>query len=499
MKIILDTDKCTGCGVCTTICPQMILEVCGGKMAVKDAARCMGCFGCEDECPVGAVHLLRAPQSQQDIPIEALPYGITTCDVAVVGAGPSGLGAAIACARAGLDVVVFERLPNRKISHHVDGVILFTLPEITRMQVTPEHLLLPELDIDLSAQFARPCREFGLLGPLGLASDNRALPGMEAWASSKDRFIEALVGEAEKCGARFWFNARVVDVLREDDRICGIRLSGGETVRARVVVTADGCLGKISKKAGMKISEEKSWFVPCLALQFEHDGSLPASLHYLNGGMQWEPDMPPIFGAIGVTDAVHVLVAFLSRSKAYPAPKPMDYYVNLLLEKDPRIIKVLGNQLKDAAPAMISGCRGILRNQSNLRPVGNGVISIGDAWVDDGELGNIPSLANGVFAGRVIAEAAKKNDFSQEALSSVCNFISKKLQQALNQNKNMKLLPAMLPEEEMEQMFLFMKHINYPTLLLGNPSQQAAMFVKFFLKNGLRILIYPKLAGLIFS
>ncbi len=56
--------------------------------------------------------------------------------------------------------------------------------------------------------------------------------------------------------------------------------------------------------------------------------------------------------------------------------------------------------------------------------VKDGMISVGDAWVDCGEIGNVPALANGVFAGRVIIDAAKKNDFTTNALSPVKSFMN---------------------------------------------------------------------------
>jgi NAD-dependent dihydropyrimidine dehydrogenase PreA subunit len=70
MQLILDATRCTGCGICVQVCPQMILELADGAMCVRDASRCMGCFGCEDECPEHAVRVLRAPQGVTEIPIE---------------------------------------------------------------------------------------------------------------------------------------------------------------------------------------------------------------------------------------------------------------------------------------------------------------------------------------------------------------------------------------------------------------------------------------------
>jgi len=123
---------------------------------------------------------------------------------------------------------------------------------------------------------------------------------------------------------------------------------------------------------------------------------------------------------------------------------------------------------------------------------------VGDAWVDDGELGNVPALANGVHAGRVIVEAAKRGDFSKGALGPANEFLDKRLLRALAENKRMKLLGAQLDEEEQRQMFLFMQHMNYPVMMFGTPQQQRAMFARFMVKNLVRFFRYPKVARLFF-
>lgn len=504
MKVIVNEQHCTACGVCVRVCPQMILEVIERTVRVRDVDRCMGCFGCEDECPTNAVRVLRAPQSVASIEIEPPPAGISltggsiSCDVAVVGAGPAGLGAAITCARAGLDVLVLERLPNRLLSHHADGGVLFTLPWMTSIQVRDSQVSFPELDITIQADFARECSAMGLLGPDGLSTDNQLPPGAEAWAGTKDRFVEALVGEAERAGARMWFNAKVVDVLRQDGIVTGAVLDSGTEIRARVVVTADGAFARISECAGMDVSHENLWYVSVLAFEYDNVADLPAGLYYLNGGLQFEAGMPPAFGGLGITDVVHVMLAFYSRKRTYPAPRPMDYYLQKLLETDARVHSLVGESFKGVEPRMLTGCRAPFRARCNEIPVRNGVVSVGDAWVDDGELGNVPALANGVHAGRVIVEAAQRDDFSAEALGPAADFVDKRLLRALAENKRMKLLGAELDDEGQRTLFGFMQHMNYPIMMFGTPGQNRAMFARFFVKNLWRFVRYPEVARMFF-
>jgi hypothetical protein len=192
------------------------------------------------------------------------------------------------------------------------------------------------------------------------------------------------------------------------------------------------------------------------------------------------------------------MLVFISRQKAYTAPEPMDHYLAGLLRTDTRLRAILGDALDGLRPAMLTGCRGVFRGRCNEDTVAEGLISVGDAWVDDGELGNVPALANGVHAGRVIADAARRGDFSKAALNRANDFLDPRLLKTLAENKRMKLLSATLSEEELRQMFLFMQHMNYPVMMFGDRRQQAAMFARFFVKNAVRFLRYPRIARLMF-
>ncbi|HDH96252.1 MAG TPA: FAD-dependent oxidoreductase, partial [Proteobacteria bacterium] len=406
-------------------------------------------------------------------------------------------GAAIACARAGLDVVVFERLPNREMSHHPDGGTLFSPPWITRMSVGAGRVEFPDLDISLDASVVERCEFLGCLGPDGLSTHSRFPKGVEGWVSNKDRFVKALVEEAERSGAVVRFGAKVVDVLKDGDRVSGVKLDGGEEVAARVVVCADGVLAKISRKAGFPVSRGDLWYAIVLAYEYDNAEGLPAGLFYILGDMQYEPDMPPAFAGVSIADVIHVMVVFLSRGKFYPADKPMDYYLDLVLERDERIRGVVGDAVLHREPKLLTGCRAVVRAECNRDVVIDGAVSVGDAWVDDGELGDVPSLANGVHAGRTIAGAAERNDFSKESLAEARGFISERLIRVLTKNKDMKLLPARVDEKDMKKLFLFMQHLNYPVLIFGSPLQQGLMLANFFVRNALRFVKYPHIARLL--
>lgn len=50
-------EKCTGCGMCLTVCPHRVFEPCEGKVRVADRDRCMECGACALNCPFGAIEV----------------------------------------------------------------------------------------------------------------------------------------------------------------------------------------------------------------------------------------------------------------------------------------------------------------------------------------------------------------------------------------------------------------------------------------------------------
>ena len=55
VSLQLDADKCTGCGMCTEVCPHGVFTVEDGKGKIVDRDACMECGACMMNCPVSAV------------------------------------------------------------------------------------------------------------------------------------------------------------------------------------------------------------------------------------------------------------------------------------------------------------------------------------------------------------------------------------------------------------------------------------------------------------
>ncbi len=51
----LDAEACTGCRMCTNVCPHGVFEMDGAKVRIVDRGACMECGACVRNCAFGAL------------------------------------------------------------------------------------------------------------------------------------------------------------------------------------------------------------------------------------------------------------------------------------------------------------------------------------------------------------------------------------------------------------------------------------------------------------
>ena len=51
----LDASKCTGCGMCETVCPHGVFAIDGRRARIADRDACMECGACARNCPADAI------------------------------------------------------------------------------------------------------------------------------------------------------------------------------------------------------------------------------------------------------------------------------------------------------------------------------------------------------------------------------------------------------------------------------------------------------------
>lgn len=198
----IDTLQCVGCGLCVKACPEEgVLAVLDGVARVVHGSRCVGHARCETACPVGAIAVgLGAVAERDDVPLQSATHessvpglfligelsGIalirhaiaqaTTAiaeirrrhpdrachadgvvDVAIVGAGPAGLAAALACIEHGLSHVVIEQEElGGTILHYPRQKLVMTQPvELPLVGRLRKHEYLKEELVELFHDAAR--------------------------------------------------------------------------------------------------------------------------------------------------------------------------------------------------------------------------------------------------------------------------------------------------------------------------------------------------------
>lgn len=72
-------DKCSGCGMCATVCPQGVLEIDNGLAAIVDRDACMECSACTRNCPEEAITVQAGVGCAQAVINSALGRSSSTC------------------------------------------------------------------------------------------------------------------------------------------------------------------------------------------------------------------------------------------------------------------------------------------------------------------------------------------------------------------------------------------------------------------------------------
>lgn len=56
-KPVINTDECSGCGICVDECPNNVLELNDDIASVANEDDCDGCATCVEECPMECIEI----------------------------------------------------------------------------------------------------------------------------------------------------------------------------------------------------------------------------------------------------------------------------------------------------------------------------------------------------------------------------------------------------------------------------------------------------------
>ena len=292
MAYVIRQEMCSCCHRCRVLCPRDAVTFKGTKYWI-DPEKCIECGICEANCHNAAIILPGAPEPQA----EAHDPEEIACDVAVIGAGGSGLIAAVRLAQAGKTVVVLEK--NREPGgntwyaggfHGHYSRQLQEAGEPDRREETVSWIMehtKGALDRDLvrGAIYASAdmtdflidhcgCdQDFTLrdmpFGGKGLRFENRTGKKYKRIDASigpggmGSYLVDKLVDQCRKLGVPIRTRCAAEELLTEAGRVCGVRARdpGGEViVRSRAVIVAAGSYShnpEYQNKANPRVMECK--------------------------------------------------------------------------------------------------------------------------------------------------------------------------------------------------------------------------------------------------
>lgn len=167
-----------------------------------------------------------------------MPTEILETQCCIAGGGPAGLMLGLLLARAGVDVVVLEKHADFFRDFRGDTIHPSTLDLIDQLGLRARFDAIPRtdvttLDLVINGNRLTPVNFSHLRGP------NRHIALMPQWD-----FLNLLAEEAGRYpGFRLLLGARVTDLVRDGDRIGGVRAeteSASLLVTAALTVAADG-------------------------------------------------------------------------------------------------------------------------------------------------------------------------------------------------------------------------------------------------------------------
>lgn len=312
-------------------------------------------------------------------------------DVIVVGAGPAGSSVARTCAKAGLKVMLYEKMPAPfAVKRCAEG-------------------LMGEFEREFG-KVPKECIAQEISGAVFVAPDNRKfdfkMRGVGGYVLDRKVFDPWLNEVAMKEGAEFQMNTTVSDVIKENGFVKGVKISGNgkeKEVASKVVVSAEGVESVVARKAGLNTLNLMNNIWSAYQVKME--------------GIDLE-DSHKLYFYFGTTVA--------PRGYLWIFPKGDDS-ANVGLGIDPRLGMAKDylmrfiektSSLKEGritepnTGAIPSG--GFLKNM-----VLSGFAVVGDAAHQVNPIhggGIIEAYTAGSILGNVIVECAERGDFSQKAL-----------------------------------------------------------------------------------
>ncbi|MCP9815765.1 FAD-dependent monooxygenase [Synechococcus sp. GreenBA-s] len=168
------------------------------------------------------------------------------CGVLVVGAGPAGATLALQLARAAVPVTLVEARDGFARQFRGDALMPSGLEALARMGLWDLVERLPRRPLDGWSVRVEGRELFWVAEPLGSLQPCTLVRQQD--------LLEAVLAEGRRLPTLQWRSGvAVTGLLREGERVVGVRLADGEELPAALVVVADGRDSPLRQQAGLTL------------------------------------------------------------------------------------------------------------------------------------------------------------------------------------------------------------------------------------------------------
>ncbi|MFC2143832.1 geranylgeranyl reductase family protein [Candidatus Aenigmatarchaeota archaeon] len=315
-------------------------------------------------------------------------------DVIIVGAGPSGSGAAVAAAKAGAKVLVLEKRQEIGAPKRCgEGLSMSTMK---RMGIEKDDSWIRRKIIGFTAY-----------SPDGRFVRHDYENGPEGYIIERKVFDKHLAEKAVEAGAKVISRAEVTRLLKKDGKVCGVEVEINdkkEEIKGKIVIAADGIESKIAREAGINTTLKLSDAISGAQFEMANIDIDPDRIEMYFGN-----DMAPGGYVWIFPKGKHIANVGIGIRKPYAKKRAIEY-LKEFIEKRPGLRK--GSILEvNSGGVPVGGLMSDMVTDNfmvvgdaahHVNPIHGG--GIGEAWV------------GGAVAGEVAAEAIKNGDTSKKFL-----------------------------------------------------------------------------------